>query len=256
MPPHKITFNTQDIASLMHHPHEVIEGNINGSQYTLRVAIPNYVNNILQHYSSTNSESLEHIYESTDIKIDHLHFGLICKFDTPIETSMHDDEMNLDHHLREIVDTYGPLIFKNVYLDSEHRNVGHRNRFPHLNFHRDRNASNPTPYSLFSRDPFDTEQVEPRTSSTLFVPNITAYLQCLQEKRYDLVEGNGLIQNSELYLEDDMKSLINDIVLENPWNEPHGTGEISILDNRTVLHASYYQNITMKSYRIGVRYLQ
>jgi hypothetical protein len=70
------------------------------------------------------------------------------------------------------------------------------------------------------------------------------------------VEGNGLIQNSELYLEDDMKSLINDIVLENPWNEPHGTGEISILDNRTVLHASYYKNITMKSYRIGVRYLQ
>jgi hypothetical protein len=169
---------------------------------------------------------------------------------------MHDDEMNLDDHLRDIVDTYGPLILKNIYIDSEHRNVGHRNRFPHLNFHRDRSASSPTHYSLFSRDPFDSEQVEPRTSSTLFVPNVTAYLQCLKEKKYEQIESSGLIQNCELYLQDDMESLINDIVLENPWKEPHGTGEISILDNRTVLHASYYQNIYLKSYRIGVRYLQ
>ena len=253
---HQIKFNNKDIASLIHHPHEVIEGNIYGNQYTLRVAIPNYVNNILKHYLSVNNDALDQIYESTDITLDHKHFGLVCEFDNPLEASIHDDEMKLDIHLRDIIDNYGPLILKNIFLDSNHRNVGHRNRFPHLNFHRDRNTSSPTPYSLFSRDPFDSEQSEPRTSSTLFIPNITAYLQCLQEKKYDQIKGCALIQNCELYLQEDVGSLINEIVLESSWSEPHGTGEISILDNRTVLHASYYQNITTKSYRIGVRYLQ
>jgi 5,10-methenyltetrahydromethanopterin hydrogenase len=82
---HKIKFNATDITSLMHNPHEVIEGHVNGNQYTLRVAIPNYVNNILKHYPNVTDEELKHIYESTDIKLDHQHFGLICEFEKKLK---------------------------------------------------------------------------------------------------------------------------------------------------------------------------
>lgn len=31
-------------------------------------------------------------------------------------------------------------------------------------------------------------------------------------------------------------------VLEQPWNEPHGTGEVCAIDNGPLFHASCYQN--------------
>lgn len=244
------------IKSLMHKPMEVIEGGINGNHYRASIAIPNYADNILKQYPGFTKSGLDHVCESVAVPFYYKHFGLFCEFDEQIEIQLHDSEMKLDDNVRVMVDIFGPLFIRNVFMDSEYRKLGHKNRFPHLHFHRDRQSTSPTPYSMFSRDPFDPIQVEPRLSSTLFIPNITAYLQCLEEKRFDDIKDGGVKSHCDLFMQEDIKKYTESIVLEYPWSEPRGTGEIAIIDNRTLLHASYYQNPTMKAYRIGVRYLQ
>ena len=52
-----------------------------------------------------------------------------------------------------------------------------------------------------------------------------------------------------------MSGLINNIIIEHAWNEVTGTGEISMLDNITCLHVSYYPIAHEKEYKIGVRYV-
>jgi len=59
--------------------------------------------------------------------------------------------------------------------------MGHRNKFPHLNFHIDRTSKQETVYSMYTRDPFDEEQKYPRESSTLFAANIMGHLQGIKE---------------------------------------------------------------------------
>ena len=56
-------------------------------------------------------------------------------------------------------------------------------------------------------------------------------------------------------MEEDVAALVGEIMVEQPWQAPEGTGEITILDNRTVLHASYYERHQDKGYPIAVRYL-
>ena len=53
----------------------------------------------------------------------------------------------------------------------------------------------------------------------------------------------------------DLAESIGNVVLEQAWHAPPGTGEITILDNRSVLHASYYARPENRGYPIGVRYL-
>lgn len=228
----------------MQKPMVVIEGRINGNHYRARIAMPNYANKILNQYPELTDSGLDHVCKTAAVPFNYKHFGLICEFDEQIEMRLHDSDMRLDDNLREIVDTFGPLFIRNVFMDSKCRKLGHRARFPHLHFHRDRLSTSPTPYSLFSRDPFDPIQVEPRLSSTLFIPNITAYLQCLKEERFDDIKDGGVKSHCDLFMQEDIKELTESIVLEYPWSEPRGTGEISIMDNRTLLHASYYQNQT------------
>ena len=52
-----------------------------------------------------------------------------------------------------------------------------------------------------------------------------------------------------------MGQIIDNVVLEQRWDEPEGVGEIAMIDNATMLHASYYRDISELGYRIGVRYL-
>ena len=59
-----------------------------------------------------------------------------------------------------------------------------------------------------------------------------------------------------IFTDEKMNDVFNNIILEHAWDEPQGTGEISMLDNRTVYHASYYRDRFNKGYRIGVRYLK
>ncbi|MFQ5773970.1 MAG: hypothetical protein ACE5GS_05600 [Kiloniellaceae bacterium] len=137
------------------------------------------------------------------------------------------------------------------FLPERQRAQGQRNIFPSLRFHLDRGSTQRDRYSLFTRDPFDPVQQAPRTSSTLVLANVVAYLQALRV-------GHGAHEFRSLYRlfeEEDISPLIDEVVLELPWRAPEGTGEISILDNRTVLHASYYTRDRDKGYPIGVRYL-
>ncbi len=124
-----------------------------------------------------------------------------------------------------------------------------------IGFHIDRSPNQPTPYSMFTRDPFDSEQAEPRTALTLFVANIVAYLQLLKEKQCDSGTEKGVRTLYNIYSQTHMLDVLNQIVLEQAWSAPHGTGEICILDNRTVQHASYYRDAARQGYRIGVRYV-
>lgn len=148
----------------------------------------------------------------------------------------------------------GAVVIKNVYLDSEHRNMGHRNRFPQLNFHVDRSEKQPTHYSMYTRNPFDNEQKHPRKSSTLFVPSIIGYLQSLKEKSIDPASAKGNKGTYTIFTKENMSELVNNIIIEYAWSEVTGTGEISMLDNITCLHASYYPTHE-KGYKIGVRYV-
>ena len=124
-----------------------------------------------------------------------------------------------------------------------------------MKFHRDRNEFQPTPYSLYTRDPFDEEQMQPRTSSTLFIANIVAYLQCIKEEEYDQIKSKGTNSHYNIFQNADIPDLINKTILEHRWDEPENIGEISMIDNRTMLHASFYRNPLKEGYRIGVRYL-
>jgi hypothetical protein len=59
----------------------------------------------------------------------------------------------------------------------------------------------------------------------------------------------------DLFAGVDMDPLIGELILEQPWNEPEGTGEIVVVDNRTALHATYHKDGRTAGYRIGARYL-
>ena len=53
----------------------------------------------------------------------------------------------------------------------------------------------------------------------------------------------------------DIAAIFGNLVLDQPWTEPEGTGEIAVIDNRTVLHAVYHRDIKTTGYPIGARYL-
>ena len=157
--------------------------------------------------------------------------------------------------LHPIIKEVGAVIIKNAYLDSEHRDMGHRNRFPQLNFHVDRSEKQPTHYSMYTRNPYDEEQKHPRKSSTLFVCSIVGYLQSVKEKTIDPQSESGNKGTYTIFTKENVPELVNKVIIEHAWNEKTGTGEISMLDNITCLHASYYPMAHEKGYKIGVRYV-
>ena len=244
-----------DLSQLLANPHGAVIGSYAGKSYKLEIAIPDYAKHVAEYYQGMLATGLDDISRRVNIPFSFKHFGLICEFNEAIELNLHDDDMNLDNCIKSLVDRIGPVMIRNAYLSTQKRNMGHRNRFPHLSFHVDRSPNQPTPYSMFTRDPFDAEQVEPRTASTLFVANIVAYLQLLKEKQCDPVTEKGVRTLYNIFGETDMSQVLGTIVLEQAWNEPHGTGEICIQDNRTVQHASYYRDALRNGYRIGVRYV-
>ena len=201
------------------------------------------------------TDNLHELSRRVEIPFAFEHFGLICEFTEAVELNLHDDDMNLDQGIRSVVDRIGPVIIRNAYLSSQKRSMGHRNRFPHLSFHVDRSPNQPTPYSMFTRDPFDSEQVEPRTASTLFVANLVAYLQFVREGQCDPAQEKGVRTLYNIFGQTDMSEVLGKVVLEQAWNQPRGTGEICVQDNRTVQHASYYRDAQRNGYRIGVRYV-
>lgn len=252
-----LEFPRQLMDLLLANPDRTIDGVMHATAYKACIGISHYRHKVTKHYLDLlNGPDLQTLCAETEIPFGFEHFGLVLKFERPIELTMHATDMTLNDDARYIVSRVGPLIIKNAYLEAVVRDYGHRNRFPHLSFHFDRNPQQSTVYSMFTRNPFDAEQACPRKASTLFIANIIGYLQSRKENRTCQHHKKGVQPVYNIFTGADMDEVLGKIVLEHAWNELHGTGEISLIDNRTVLHASYYENPTQKAYRIGVRYIK
>lgn len=248
-----------DLSPLVKHlllnPLEPYSGWVGSLRVTTRFVIPDYPAQISAYYKDLLPGGLQNCVNQSGIPFNYNQFGLQFQFEQATELELHDNDMNLDPGVKALADQFGPVIFKNAYLSLEKRSMGHRNRFPHLSFHVDRSPMQPTPYSIFSRDPFDPEQSEPRTASTLLTANIVAYLQCVKEGTCDPVTEKGARSQYDLFGNSDMSQVLDKLVLNQAWNEPKGTGELVLQDNRTLQHASYYRDAARQGYRIGVRYV-
>jgi hypothetical protein len=236
-----LTFDRGALDGLARGPLDAVKGQLNGSRFEARIAIPYYADHIAKHYGVTLGE--------VGVPLDFAHFGFVLTFDRPTEIFIHDDDRLLDEGLRDIVRRFGTVILRNAYLEDAKREAGQRNIFPSLRFHFDRGANQREQVSLFYRDPFDPEQKEPRKSSTLIAANVVVYLQSLKEG----ANAHQFGSQYEIFKDEDIATLDGDILLRQAWREPTGTGEICIINNRTVLHASYYER--EGGYRISVRYL-
>ena len=220
-----------------------VTGTAGGIPFSARVAIPNHTEMVRRHYAAQLG--------ACAIPIQFAQFGVCIEFERPVEFRVHDAGRVLDDGLREIIETFGPVMIRNAVMPDGERTGGQRNIFPNLRFHFDRGATQADRYSLFWRDPFDPVQREPRTSSTLILANAVAQLQALKEGD----TTRDLKSLYQLYDDEDVGPSIGEVMIEQSWNAPIGTGEIAILDNRTVLHASHYRRPQDKGYPIGVRYL-
>ena len=245
------------IRTLEKDPTRGVMGQMGNVAYQLRVALPNYAESVAAHYTDGRMDRLQEICDRAAIPFEFSFFGLECTFFEPYEVQMYDDDMTMQDDLRILIKRFGPVIVKNAYLAGERREDGHRAKFKHLNFHYDRRSHQDEQHSLYFRDPFDPIQAEPRESSTLFIANIVALLQWMKETgQTEVPEGEGVRGTYQIFEGENMEEVIGNIILEHRWDEPRGTGELSSLDNRTVLHASYYRTPSRNSYPIGVRYLK
>jgi hypothetical protein len=251
----RLNVGRKEIDALMLDPDGAVEGGVNGARYVAKVAIPRYGEEIRRHYDDIIGADLKGICARAGVPFDFRHFGIVCEFDEPFEVQMHDDELVLDQDVKGLIDIFGPVILKNAFLRTAGRRHGQKNIFPHLHFHFDRAPTHANQFSLFTRDPFDPEQLSPRSASTVFVANIAAYLQCRRERQHPGDGKEWLRSNHHIFADEDMGKLSGRIILEHAWDAPEGTGEIAVIDNRTVLHANYSRDERAKAWRIGAHYL-
>ncbi len=243
------------LRALSRAPEGEVRGTLGGIPYSARIAIPNYGERIARHYRDIAPDGLSAACASAEIPFDLPRFGLVVSFADAAELAIHDDAMVLDGAVRDLVGRFGPVIFRNARIVNAVRERCHRNIFPHLRFHVDRGAAMPNQFSCFTRDPLDPEQRPPRASSTLFMANIVAWLETVRTLACKPGDERGVRPSYDLFDGLDMAPMLGETVLEQPWSEPDGTGEIAVIDNRTLLHATYHKDGTTKGYRIGARYL-
>lgn len=244
------------IEALKRAPENPQRGTGQGCGFTAHIIIPHYRKRIQHHYADLLPGGLEALCERFEIPFGLDHFGLTLDFDRETELRLFDDDEVLVSDLRKAIDAFGPVVMRNAHLGNAVRKDCQHNIFPNLRFHFDRGANQPTQISMYTRDCADPVQCEPRTSSTVFVANIVAHLQHLREANGDAdLDRKGIRASYELFQDGAVKHVIGDIVLEQPWTAPTAAGEICVIDNRTVLHASYYRNSKKPGYPIGTRYL-
>ncbi len=231
-------------------PHRAVDISLGGDHCSARLAIPHAGYRINRHYAKLLSNVAEERIRTAGVDNPFSHFGLILDFERPTLVHLFDDNLVLASNVKRLIGAFGPVILRNAYITEEFRSQGQRNIFPDRDFHYDRAPDHDNQFSLFYQDPFDPTHRKPRDTSTLIVPNIVAFLQHVDE-------GNPPedVKRSQysLFKSGDLNRLIGEIILELPWQEPEGTGEVCVFDNRTVLHASYYR--AGKGYPIGVQYL-
>ncbi len=251
-----LTISGEQLDALFRNPGGSVGGRVGGEaggqRFVARIALADYAGTIARHYGV---EDLDALCRRAGLPSPLRHFGLICAFEDPAELRLHDEALVLDDGLREAFDRLGPVFISNACLDGASRKQEQRNIFPHLSFHFDRGHNQPRQISLFTRDPHDPEQAEPRRSSTVFIANIVAWLQRRRESGDGSFDETGLRTPYEIFHNETMADVMGGVVLEHPWSAPRGSGEICLFDNRTLLHASYYRERDHKGYRIGVRYV-
>lgn len=217
-------------------PGKTIFKKVWANTFRVRAAIPDYGQKISEHYAEFIGDGLADLGRRISIPFDFSSFGLIIHFDKHQEINLYDSDFVLD--VKEAIRQFGPLILRNAYMSSKCRSEVHRNIFPDLNFHIDRGSNQENQYSLYCRDPFDPVQKAPRASSTLLIANIIGHLQAKKEGQNPDNHHQPLYT---IFSNEDLSPLFDKILLHQPWAEPEGTGEICVLDNSTVLHASYYR---------------
>ncbi len=230
-------------------------GGLGGVGYEAGVAIANYDQVIAQHYGAAAPDGLAAVCSLADIHFDTPQFGLIIGFEQPALLAVHDRDMVLDHSIRALVAQFGAVILRNAAIAGAGREKCHRDIFPHLKFHVDRGPTSANQYSCFTRDPDDLVQRHPRLSSTIFVANIVAWLEMVRTGRANANTERGIRASYDLFQEGRAAKLFGKVILEQPWDAPEGIGEISVIDNRTVLHATYDKQTRQRGYPIGARYL-
>ena len=176
-------------------------------------------------------------------------FGLLVEFEKETTLPLIGDGEQLDSAAKSLLKRHGAMVLRNARISETDRQTSQRNIFPNLKFHYDRTPSQGNYFSLFFRDPDDPAQHPPRQSSTLIAANSVIQLEAQKTGQW-----NGSLQPwYDLFQDSDIAQLSGDILLEQTWSAPAGTGEIVLLDNSAVMHASYYREA--KGYQIGVRYL-
>lgn len=252
---HTLSIPQDKLKALLDNPGRQVMGQIAGQTYRARIGIPDYRKKVAAYYEACLGVSLEAVCEQAAIPMEFDHFGLIVEFETPVELEMFDGGFVMDAGPRDLIAKFGGVIVRNVCLNADRVDNEHRAKFRHLNFHYDRGDHQERQYSLYTRDPRDPIQQPPRESSTLFIANIVAQLQKMKESGETEVGQPGVRPSYMIFEKESVVDLIDEIILEHRWDEPQGTGEISMLNNRTALHASYYRTAARVSYQIGVRYL-
>ena len=248
-------FDSSWLQQLLRAPGKCLRGQLGGIEYEARIVIPGIRENITRHYAAFIRGNLEQLCAEIEVPLPPADYGVEITFSEPAELKLHNENLVIHPGLRDIMAKNGPVIIRNACLDEAQRNLGHRNKFPHLNFHLDRTSKQHTVFSMYTRNPFDSEQRYPRPSSTLFTPQLTAYLQAVKESQLHIGEEKGIRGTYQIFEKENMPELFNSIILEHRWDLPEGQGEISKLDNRTCLHSSFYREANRESYKIGVRYL-
>ncbi len=254
-----LTRNLFDIAQfdpLWRGTESVITGRLQGIPFRANICIPEYGAHIGRYYRSITAGSLAAMCGQSDISFIHDQFGLRIAFEEPVDIAIHEDDMVLENSVRALVARFGPVLFRNANIAGTARDRCHHTISPNLRFHTDRGPDMANRYSCFTRDSNDAEQREPRQSSTLFIANIVSWLQGVREGQCDPAIERGARMSLDLFMETQMASVLGDVILEQRWDAPIGTGEIAVIDNADILHATYHRNGSgVKGYRIGARYL-
>ena len=248
-------FDVAAFAPLLRRPERGLEGRFKGLPYSARIAIPDYGERVARHYAGVARDGLAAAGIGAGIAFELPRFGLIVEFDQAASIRVHAEDMVLDDSIRALIARFGAVFFRNARIAGAARRRFHRNIFPHLRFHVDRGANAVNQYSCFTRDPGEAEQRPPRDSSTLFIANIVAWLELVRSGGCDPSRERGVRAKYDLYGDCAVAELFGQVVLEQPWDAPEGSGEIAVIDNRTVLHATYHKDGETRGYPIGARYL-
>ncbi len=228
------------LARLLDRPEVPWRGQAHGAAFEATVMIADHGRRLVAHYGQDAAGA-----------VPFRHFGLAIAFDRAVEVALHDADRVLDDGLRALAAVFGPVVLRNVVLPPGLRTAEQRNVFANCEFHIDRGANQPDHYTLFWRDPNDPTQREPRTSSTLVMANGAAYLQACREGQ----GGDGPKSRYKLLQDTPVAAVAGKVLVEISWQAGVGVGEAAVLDNTTVLHASYYPLPDLRGYPISVRYL-